>query len=92
MAKAEFSKYWKELEEEPEKPKAKPPISEKKQLIQLFNSSEAKYVELKSEFVKENYKKPISCARGLGRVIKSLGLEDKIEVFAKEGKVFLVKK
>jgi len=92
VSKTEFAKYWKELEEPPTKPKAKPPISEKRQLIELFSSSDVKYVELKSEFVKEHYKKPISCARGLGRVIKSLGLEDKIEVFAKEGKVFLVKK
>jgi len=88
----EFAKYWKELEEPPIKPKAKPPISEKRQVIELFSSSDVKYVELKSEFVKANYKDSIACARALGRIRKSLGLENKIEVFAKEGKVFLVKK
>jgi len=91
VSKTEFAKYWKELEEKPTKPKPKVPRSETRDVVEAFNSSEAKYAELKPEFLKK-YKSPNACARAMGRAISSLKLEEKLEVFAKENKVYLVKK
>ena len=57
-------------------------------VVEEFLKSGAKYAEIKGG-VLDGYKSPASCARGFGRVIKTLGQSDKIKVYSDRENVYL---
>ena len=50
-------------------------------VIEEFLKSGVKYAEIKSD-VLNNYKSSASCARGFGRVSKTLGHSEKVKVYS----------
>ena len=57
-------------------------------VIEEFLKSGVKYAEIKSD-VLSKYKSSASCARGFGRIIKSLGHSGKVKVYSDSEKVYL---
>jgi hypothetical protein len=57
-------------------------------VVEEFLESGAKYAEIKGD-VLTNYKSPASCARGFGRVVKTLGQSGKVKVYSDSEKVYL---
>ena len=59
-------------------------------IIDEFSRSDVQSAYIKEEILKY-YKSSISAARAIGRVIKSMKLEDKIRVYSKDDRVWLIK-
>ncbi len=57
-------------------------------VIEEFLKSGVKYAEIKGDAFKK-YKSSASCARGFGRVIKTLGHSGKVKVYSDSEKVYL---
>ena len=57
-------------------------------VVEEFLRSGVKYAEIKGD-VLNDYKSPASCARGFGRVIKTLGQTAKVKVYSDSENVFL---
>ena len=57
-------------------------------VVEEFLKSKAKYAEIKGD-VLQNYKSPASCARGFGRVLKTLGQSNRVKVYSDSEKVYL---
>ena len=57
-------------------------------VIEEFLKSGVKYAEIKGDALKK-YKSSASCARGFGRVIKTLGHSEKVKVYSDSEKVYL---
>ena len=75
-----------------EKPEVARKVSRVKSTAQLvieeFLKSGVKYAEIKS-YILNNYKSSASCARGFGRVSKTLGHSEKVKVYSDSEKVYL---
>lgn len=56
--------------------------------VEEFLKSGVKYAEIKGDILK-NYKSPATCARGFGRVVKTLGQSEKVKVYSDSEKVYL---
>jgi hypothetical protein len=61
------------------------------QVIEEFLQSNEKYATIRKEVV-TNYKSPATCARGFGRVLKTLKLSEKIDVYSDKNNVYLERK
>jgi hypothetical protein len=57
-------------------------------VVEEFLHSGVKYAEIKGDIL-NNYKSPASCARGFGRVVKTLGQSEKVKVYSDSEKVYL---
>ena len=57
-------------------------------VVEEFLKSGVKYAEIKGD-VLNGYKSPASCARGFGRIIKTLGQSEKIKVYSDSENVYL---
>lgn len=57
-------------------------------VVEEFLKSGVKYAEIKGA-VLNKYKSPASCARGFGRIVKTLGQSGKVKVYSDNEKVYL---
>lgn len=57
-------------------------------VVEEFLESGVKYAEIKGD-VLAHYKSPASCARGFGRIVKTLGQSGKVKVYSDSEKVYL---
>ena len=80
--------YINPLQEKPEVVKVSKAKSIAQLVIEEFLKSGVKYAEVKSD-VLNNYKSSASCARGFGRVSKTLGHSGKVKVYSDSEKVYL---
>jgi hypothetical protein len=82
-------RYINPLDEKPEVARKIYRVKSTAQLtVEEFLKSGVKYAEIKSDIL-SNYKSPASCARGYGRVVKTLGQSDNVKVYSDSEKVYL---
>lgn len=64
-------------------------ISVSERIVREFQGSDVKYAKVSFDKLKGDYKPPIFCARGIGRVLKRLKLDEKITVYSGKDNVHL---
>ena len=60
-------------------------------IIVEFREANVKYARVPFEKLKDNYKSPMSAARGMGRILTGLELADQIDIYSDDENVYLEK-